>query len=200
MIPPFGTGQRIGLFGGSFNPAHRGHVAVALYALKRLKLDWVWWLVAPQNPLKNIGDYADYEERLKEVRRVARHPRFIVSNIEREFGTRTTAALLKKLAPEIRRGHFVWIMGADSFADLHRWNNWTSIVETMPLAFLARPGYSIRALNSPAALRYAAYRLPNEDAAQLADMPPPAWVFVPMPLRRESSTAIRQKRQRKAKT
>jgi nicotinate-nucleotide adenylyltransferase len=96
----------------------------------------------------------------------------------------------------MKRGHFVWIMGADSFADLHRWNNWTSIVKTVPLAFLPRPGYSIRALNSPAALRYAAYRLPNEDAAMLADMTPPAWVFVPMPLRRESSTAIRQRRQR----
>jgi nicotinate-nucleotide adenylyltransferase len=199
MIAPFGTGQRIGLFGGSFNPAHRGHVAVALYALKKLKLDWVWWLVAPQNPLKNPGDYADYEERLQQVRLVARHPRFIVSDIEREFGTRTTAALLKKLAPEMRRGHFVWIMGADSFADLHRWNSWNYIAETIPLAFLARPGYSIRALKSPAALRYAEYRLPNEDAAMLADMTPPAWVFVPMPLRRESSTAIRQKRQRKVK-
>lgn len=199
MIPAFGTGQRIGLFGGSFNPAHRGHVAVALYALKKLQLDWIWWLVAPQNPLKNAGDYGDYNERLDEVRRVARHPRFIVSNIEREFGTTTTAGLLKKLAPELKRGRFVWIMGADSFADLHRWNNWIFIAETVPLAFLARPGYSIRALKSPAALRYAEYRLPNEDAALLADMTPPAWVFVPMPLRRESSTAIRQKRQRKVR-
>ena len=199
MIPRFGTGQRIGLFGGSFNPAHRGHVAVALYALKKLKLDWVWWLVTPQNPLKDSQDYAGYEERLRQVRLVARHPRFVVSKIERQFGTNTTAALLKKLAPEMRRGHFVWIMGADSFADLHRWNNWTFIVKTVPLAFLARPGYSIRALKSPAALRYAACRVPNEDAAKLADMAPPAWVFVPMPLRRESSTAIRQTRRRGAR-
>ena len=192
MIPPFGAGQRIGLFGGSFNPAHRGHVAVALYALKKLKLDWIWWLVAPQNPLKDRGDYADYEERLNQVRRVARHPRFIVSDLEREFGTTTTASLLRKLAPAMAKGHFVWIMGADSFADLHRWNDWTSIVRTVPLAFLARPGYSIRALKGPAALRYGAYRLPNADAALLPETPPPAWVFVPMPLRGESSTAIRK--------
>lgn len=190
--PPFGEGQRIGLFGGSFNPAHRGHVAVALYALKKLKLDWIWWLVAPQNPLKDRGDYADYEERLNQVRRVARHPRFIVSDLEREFGTTTTASLLRKLAPAMAKGHFVWIMGADSFADLHRWNDWTSIVRTVPLAFLARPGYSIRALKGPAALRYGAYRLPNADAALLPETPPPAWVFVPMPLRGESSTAIRK--------
>ena len=197
MIPPFGTGQRIGLFGGSFNPAHRGHVAVALYALKKLKLDWIWWLVAPQNPLKDPADYADYEERLRQVELVARHPRFIVSDIEREFGTTTTATLLKRLAPEMKRGHFVWIMGADSFADLHRWNDWNAIVRAVPLAFLARPGYSIRALNSPAALRYGDYRLPNADAALLPDTPPPAWVFVPMPLRGESSTAIRKRRRKK---
>jgi nicotinate-nucleotide adenylyltransferase len=197
MIPPFGAGQRIGLFGGSFNPAHRGHVAVALYALKKLKLDWIWWLVAPQNPLKDPGDYADYEERLKQVQRVARHPRFIVSDLEREFGTTTTASFLKKLAPAMAKGHFVWIMGADSFADLHRWNDWTSIVRTVPLAFLARPGYSIRALKGPAALRYGAYRLPNADAALLPETPPPAWVFVPMPLRGESSTAIRKGRRKR---
>lgn len=199
MIPRFGTGQRIGLFGGSFNPAHRGHVAVALYALKKLRLNWIWWLVAPQNPLKDPADYAGYEERLRQVRRVARHPRFIVSDIERELGTSTTAGLLRQLAPVMQRGHFVWIMGADSFADLHRWNDWIAIAESIPLAFLARPGYSIRALYSPAALRYAEYRLPNEDAARLADMKPPAWVFVPMPLRRESSSAIRQRRQRKSR-
>jgi nicotinate-nucleotide adenylyltransferase len=197
MIPPFGAGQRIGLFGGSFNPAHRGHVAVALYALKKLKLDWIWWLVAPQNPLKDPAGYADYEERLKQVRRVARHPRFIVSDLEREFGTTTTASFLRKLAPAMAKGHFVWIMGADSFADLHRWNDWASIVRTVPLAFLARPGYSIRALNSPAALRYGAYRLPNADAALLPETRPPAWVFVPMPLRGESSTAIRTGRRKR---
>jgi nicotinate-nucleotide adenylyltransferase len=197
MIPPFGAGQRIGLFGGSFNPAHRGHVAVALYALKKLKLDWIWWLVAPQNPLKDRGDYADYEERLNQVRLVARHPRFIVSDLEREFGTTTTASFLKKLAPAMAKGHFVWIMGADSFADLHRWNDWTSIVRTVPLAFLARPGYSIRALKGPAALRYGACRLPNADAALLPETPPPAWVFVPMPLREESSTAIRKGRRKR---
>jgi len=194
MIPFFGPKQRIGLFGGSFNPAHKGHAAVALYALKKLRLDWVWWLVSPQNPLKDPGDYADYEERLKQVCDVASHPRFIVTNLERQFGTITTAGFLKKFKPEMQRGHFVWIMGADSFANLHRWNHWTYIAETIPLAFLARPGYSIRALNSPAALRYADYRLPTEDAALLPETKPPAWVFVPMPLRDESSTAIRQKR------
>jgi nicotinate-nucleotide adenylyltransferase len=189
--PPFGDGQRIGLFGGSFNPPHGGHRAVALYALKRLGLDWIWWLVSPQNPLKEADGYRDYDERLKVTRRVARHPRFIVTDLEQQLGTRTTAATLAALEPVLRRGRFVWIMGADSFANLHHWNDWTDIPETIPLAILARPGFSMRALESPAALRYHGRRIPGGMAQQLPGTPPPAWCFIPMPLRAESSTAIR---------
>ena len=192
--PPFGAGQRIGLFGGSFNPAHRGHRAVALYGLNRLRLDWVWWLVAPQNPLKDAGDYADYEERLAQTRRIALHPRFIVTDIEKQIGSQNTAQTLAAMAPVLRRANFVWIMGADSFANLHHWHNWTKIAEALPLAFLARPGYSIRALGSVAAHRYALCRLPNGEASLLPGASPPAWVFIPMPLRKESSTAIRKRR------
>jgi nicotinate-nucleotide adenylyltransferase len=195
--PPFGQGQRIGLFGGSFNPAHGGHRAVALYALKRLDLDWLWWLVSPQNPLKEADGYRDYDERLKVARQVARHPRFIVTDLEQQLGTRTTAATLAALAPVLSRGRFVWIMGADSFAHLHHWNDWTDIPETIPLAILARPGFSMRALESPAALRYENRRIPDDKARQLPGSPPPAWCFIPMPLRGESSTAIREKAQNK---
>lgn len=191
-LPPFGPGQRIGLFGGSFNPPHAGHRAVALFALKRLRLDWVWWIVSPQNPLKDAGQYADYEMRLKAVRKVAAHPRFRVSDIERQLDANTTAQLLETLAPVLKHGCFVWIMGADSFADLRRWHHWTDIVAALPLAVLARPGYSIRALHGQAAIGYAACRIPLEQCAMLACSKPPCWCFVPMPLRRESSTAIRQ--------
>jgi nicotinate-nucleotide adenylyltransferase len=187
--PPFGDGQRIGLFGGSFNPPHGGHRAVALYALKRLDLDWIWWLVSPQNPLKDADGYRDYDERLKVTGQVARHPRFIVTNLEQQLDTRTTAATLAALEPVLRRGRFVWIMGADSFANLHHWNDWTDIPETIPLAILARPGFSMRALESPAALRYEGRRVAT--ARQLPGSPPPAWCFIPMPLRAESSSAIR---------
>lgn len=193
-LPPFGPGQRIGLFGGSFNPAHVGHRAVALYALKRLQLDWVWWLVSPQNPLKNALDYDDYAKRFSETRRVARHPRFVVSDIEQQIASRNTAQTLRAMAPLFRLGRFVWIMGADSFADLHRWHDWTDIAGTLPLAILARPGYSIRALNGVAAHRFARYRLPGGAAGLLPHRPAPAWAFVPMPLRKESSTAIRARR------
>lgn len=189
--PPFGTGQRIGLFGGSFNPAHRGHLMVALYALKRLKLDWVWWLVSPQNPLKDPQETGEYSARLAFTRRIARHPRFIVTDLEQQIGSRTTAETLAALAPALRRAKFVWIMGADSLANLHNWNDWTDIPETLPLAVLARPGYSIRALSGRAAIRYDESRLPTAAAARLPGTEPPAWVFLQMPLRPESSTAIR---------
>ena len=137
--PPFGEGQRIGLFGGSFNPAHYGHYRVALYALMRLRLDWVWWLVSPQNPLKGTRETGEYSTRLAQTGGIARHPRFVVTDIERQLGARTTAETLRGLAPSLARGRFVWIMGADSFADLHRWHDWLDIPATLPLAVLATP-------------------------------------------------------------
>ena len=192
--PPFGDGQRIGLFGGSFNPAHRGHEMVALYALKTLQLDWVWWLVSPQNPLKDPSETGEYAARLAVTKAIARHPRFIVTDLEQQMGARTTAETLARLAPILRRGHFVWIMGADSFANLHRWHNWLDIAATLPMAILARPGYSLRALGGPAATRLDEFQLPTRLAASLVTARPPAWCFIPMPLRNESSTEIRKRR------
>jgi nicotinate-nucleotide adenylyltransferase len=195
MRPPlFGEGQRIGLFGGSFNPAHRGHYMVALFALKRLKLDWVWWLVSPQNPLKDSKYTDQYSKRLAYTRHIAKHPRFIVTDLECQIDSHTTAETLDRLAPLLRRMKAVWIMGADSLANLHHWNDWTEIPQSLPLAVLARPGYSIRALSCCSAIRYASSRLPNEMSVLLPEICPPAWVFVHMPLRRESSTAIRKRR------
>lgn len=195
-LPPFGPGQRIGLLGGSFNPAHRGHLMVALYAMKRLRLDWVWWLVSPQNPLKDPKETGEYGARLAYTRRIARHPRFVVTDLEQQIKTRYTAETLQALKGAFRRGKFVWIMGADSLANLHKWHHWTDIAESLPMAVLARPGFSIRALQSPAATRYAARQMPDQFAAALPGRKPPAFVFVTMPLRKESSTAIRNRRKR----
>jgi nicotinate-nucleotide adenylyltransferase len=194
--PPFGRGQRIGLFGGSFNPAHYGHYMVALYAMKRLQLDWVWWLVSPQNPLKDPNETAAYNKRFLATRRLAKHPRFVVTDLERQAHSHNTAETLHALSGQLKQASFIWIMGADSFANLHKWHHWNDIVTALPLAFLARPGYSIRALSSPAAIRYATSRIPTDRAASLVGHRPPAWVFLPMPLRPESSTAIRNLNQR----
>jgi nicotinate-nucleotide adenylyltransferase len=193
-LPPFGAGQRIGLFGGSFNPAHRGHYMVALYALKRLKLDYVWWLVSPQNPLKDRSETGDYAERLAYTRRLARHPRFVVTDIERQMKSAYTADTLAQLRGAMGRAKFVWIMGADSLFTMHRWHEWEEIFSAVPLAVLARPGHSIRALSGKTALRLAARRVRAYGAAGILNARPPAFVFVSMPLRKESSTAIRKRR------
>ncbi len=191
-LPPRGQRQRIGLFGGSFNPAHQGHNAVALYALKALKLDWVWWLVSPQNPLKDPAIIDEYGKRLAYTRRIAKHPRFVVTNIEQQMKTRYTAETLARLKMASGDTEFVWIMGADSLGQLHRWHHWLDIVNMMPLAVLARPGYSIKALRGVAATRFAGHRV--SAPAQVVVGKTPRWTFITMPLRKESSTAIRMRR------
>ncbi len=183
--------QRIGLFGGSFNPAHKGHVAVSEEALKRLQLDQVWWLVSPQNPLKDSRNTQDFDDRLAHATQLAANPRLMVTGMEAELGTRTTAQTFAALSPMFRHSRFVWIMGADSFAGLHHWNDWRQIPATLPLAVFARPGWSQAALSSPAARLLAGDRLDAADAGLLANTPAPAWCFLNMPLRHESSTAIR---------
>lgn len=191
-LPPRGSGQRIGLFGGSFNPAHRGHYMVALYALKHLQLDWVWWLVSPQNPLKDPATIDEYGKRLAYTRRIARHPRFIVTDIENQMKTRYTEETLERLKQKSGDTQFVWIMGADSLASLHRWHHWLDIADMVPIAVLARPGYSIKALRGVAATRLSNRRI-MPPAAVVASQTP-AWTFITMPLRKESSTAIRLRR------
>jgi len=192
-IPPaLVSGRRIGLFGGSFNPPHAGHLAVAGEALRRLRLDEVWWLVATRNPLKDPDDVADLERRLRLVRKMAgRNPRFRVLDLERRTGTHYTADLLDALGPLLDEGLFVWIMGADSFATLHRWGRWRTIPWRIPLAVFDRPGWGLRALCGPAGAVLRQYRVPEREAALLPELEPPAWSFLSMPLRPESSTCIR---------
>ena len=147
-LPLFGAGQRIGLFGGSFNPAHYGHYMVALYALKRLQLDWVWWLVSPQNPLKDPGETGEYDERLKLTRRVAKHPRFVVTDLERQVNSRNTAETLLALNQAMKQADFVWIMGADNLASFDRWQRWREIFTMVPIVVVDRPGWRLKALAS----------------------------------------------------
>ena len=190
-LPCFSPGQRIGLYGGSFNPAHAGHYAAALEALKSARLDWVWWLVSPQNPLKDPAHTEDFLERIALARRIAAHPRFMVTDVEKRTGSRMTAETLDTLKPVLARGKFVWIMGADSLAGLHRWRRWKKLSQTLPLLVIDRPGWTFRALSSPAARFLAPWRIKENDAALLPGLRPPAWVFLTLPLRKESSTAIR---------
>ena len=149
--------------------------------------------IRPFTPRNRKYETGEYAARLAFTREVARHPRFVVTDIEKQMGARTTAETLRGLKPLMKRAHFVWIMGADSFANLHRWHDWLEIPQTLPLAVLARPGFSLRALGGPAATRFSEAQIPTNMAPKLVTATPPAWCFIPMPLRPESSTAIRRR-------
>ncbi len=185
------AGMRIGLFGGSFNPAHKGHLHISKMALERLQLDRVWWLLSPQNPLKNAAAYAPYDDRAKAAFEMIDSPLIELSLFEAEQKLTysvDTIAQLQKRHPLVK---FVWLMGADAFAGLDRWKDWQVIVETIPIAVFDRPGSGQRALNSKVARRYGDFRLEENDAPLLADKKAPAWCFINQPLDYSSSTEIR---------
>jgi len=186
------AGTRIGLLGGSFNPAHGGHVEISLLALEKLGLASVWWLVSPQNPLKLTQGMAPLSERLTNAQETAKESRIVVTDIETELGTRYTADTLMALQRRFPRARFVWLMGADNLLQMHRWRQWSRIFYTVPVAVFARPTYSLRAEKAKAAQRFAGYRLPIFRALRLAEKRPPAWVFFKGPLNPLSATEIRR--------
>lgn len=188
---PAGGILRVGLLGGSFNPAHEGHLYVSREALRRLRLDQVWWLVSPQNPLKPRAGMAPLAERLASARRVARDPRIRVSDLETRLGTRFTVDTLERLRQ--RPGYrFVWMIGADNLAQLPRWRHWERVMEACAIAVFERDPYSYGALAGAAATRFAGARLSDARAADLAASTPPAWVFLRLRPHPASSTAIRR--------
>ena len=196
-LPLTAPGLRVGLLGGSFNPAHAGHRHISLEALARLELDRVWWIVSPGNPLKNHADLAALGTRLERAAGVARHPRIDVTGFEAQLGTAFTAeslAFLTTRAPGVR---FVWLMGADNLAMLHRWRHWQLIFQTMPVAVFDRPQWRYRALASRAATSHGQSRLPEPESRRLATVKPPAWTFLSIPLSSLSSTLLRARNRAK---
>jgi nicotinate-nucleotide adenylyltransferase len=182
---------RVGLLGGSFNPAHDGHRYVSLNALCSLGLDQVWWLVSPQNPLKPVAGMAPFAERLALARQVARHPRIRVSDMEARLGTRFTVDTLRRL--KALRGHrFVWLLGADNLVQLPRWRRWREIMAAVPVAVFERAPYSYAALAGKAAACFGAARVEEEGLRDLVSASPPAWAFVRLRAHPASSTAIRR--------
>jgi nicotinate-nucleotide adenylyltransferase len=186
-------GGRIGLLGGSFNPAHQAHRHISLIALRRLKLDAVWWLVSPQNPLKSTAGMASLDRRLAKAREVAAHPDIHVSAAETVLGTQYTIDTLEALTAKFRQAHFVWLMGGDSLASFHLWRRWKAIAKLLPIAVVARPGFTIRALASPAAQYLDDARIDDKDAATLAERAAPAWTFLRERLDPTSATALRNR-------
>ena len=183
--------MRIGLYGGSFNPAHHGHRHVTVTALRRLGLDRVWWLVSPGNPLKSRIALPSVEARCAQARDIARHPRIAVTGIEAALGVRFTVQTLRYLTRRCPGVHFVWIMGADSLATFHRWKGFAEIARLVPIAIIDRPGFTLTAPAARAARALARWRLPEAEAPTLADRAVPAWVFLHGPRSTLSSTALR---------
>jgi nicotinate-nucleotide adenylyltransferase len=183
--------MRVGLLGGSFNPPHDAHRAISLFAMKRLRLDRIWWLVSPGNPLKEQGGLHDLSERAEAARRVANDPRIDVTCLEAVIGTRYTVDTITYLRRRCSGLRFVWIMGADNLAQFHRWENWRRIAAQVPIAVIDRPPQSFRALAAPAARALAPYRIAEKDAGQLASRRAPAWVFLTGMKLNLSSTRLR---------
>ena len=167
-------GMTVGLLGGSFDPAHAGHVHLTRESLKRLGLDRIWWLVSPGNPLKP-NPPAPLAERLAKARSVMKHPRVVISDIEARLGTRYTAQTLRRLMAIYPGVRFVWLMGADNLAQFHHWQQWEWIISHVPMAILARPGTRLEARGARAAEEFARFRVPAEAAKTLAGKGAPAW-------------------------
>jgi nicotinate-nucleotide adenylyltransferase len=191
--PEVGAGRRIGLMGGSFNPPHEGHAVVAATALRRLRLDQVWWVVTPGNPLKSNGSLAPLAERMAACRQLARSPRMRVTAFEADLGTPYTAAMIAFLRLRHARTRFVWVMGADNLASFHRWQQWRAIARMLPIAVVDRPGWRYKALASPAARTLARCRRPEQVAGRLAVHGPQGgrWTYLSTRLSHASSTQLR---------
>ena len=189
---PVADGLRIGLLGGSFNPAHAGHLHVSKVGLERLGLDYVWWLVSPQNPLKPVKGMAVFADRLAAARALAHHPRIRVSGIEAELGTRYTRDTLKALLRRFPRVRFVWLMGSDNLAQFSRWRAWQEIARMLPMAVVVRPGSALAPLFAKTAQHYGGSRTYALHA--IADAEPPALAIIDAPRSDLSGTAIRARR------
>jgi nicotinate-nucleotide adenylyltransferase len=182
---------RIGLFGGSFDPPHEGHVLVSRLALTRLRLDRLWWLVTPGNPLKDALKLAPLSTRLAAARRLARDPRIVVCDIEAQLQLRYTVDLIGYLLRHCPGVHFVWIMGTDNLVEFHRWRRWEKIISEMPVAVIDRPGTTLKVPGTKAFQRFAGAKAPMTAAQRLASAKPPALAIIHGPRSRQSSSALR---------
>ena len=185
------AGKRIGILGGSFNPAHRGHLHISRQALKLLQLDEIWWMVSPQNPLKPVNDMVDLESRIESAETIAQDRRIRVTNIEFELGTAYTAETLTELKKKFPKARFVWLMGADNLKQIPKWKDWQQIFRAVPIAIFTRPTYTKRALAGYAARRFARYRIDETQAHRLSARQAPAWAFLNIKPDAISATRVR---------
>lgn len=189
-LPHARPGAKIGLLGGSFDPPHDGHVHITRWALRRFRLDEVWWLISPGNPLKERGPAA-MSRRIAAAEAIIPDRKVIVTDIEAQLGTRYTADTLRELKKRYPGVRFTWLMGADNLVQFHLWEDWRWIMESFPIGVFARPGAQVKAGMSPAARRYRDWRLPRAAASRLATKKAPAWALLTGAMSPASSTEIR---------
>ncbi len=192
-MPHVENGMTVGLFGGSFNPPHDGHVLVADIALRRLGLEQLWWMVTPGNPLKSRNHLAPLAERIALSEKITHDPRIKVTAFEQSLGQSYTARTLEKIRERNRGIHFVWIMGADNLKNFHLWQDWQKIACTFPIAVIDRPGDTLSYLSAKMAKTFDYARVDEAHAASLAWRKAPAWTFIHGPRSPLSSTALRAK-------
>lgn len=192
--PPLAGGRaRIGLLGGSFNPAHAGHRLISEMALKQLKLDKVWWLVSPGNPIKSHDNLASLKDRVKLAEDISNHRQIEITSFESSLPTSYTAQTIKFLNRRYPSVNFVWLMGADNLMTFHHWQHWQDIFMSVPIAVFDRPGYRLKAMASPAAHRFASFKLSQDASASLSNAKTPAWSYLTHRLSHLSSTALRHR-------
>ncbi len=187
-FPVATRGMVVGLLGGSFDPAHEGHVHITREALKRMGLDQVWWLVTPANPLKSRQP-APLADRIARARAVMRHPRVTITALEARLGTRATADTIDRLRALYPGVTFVWLMGADNLVQFHKWGRWRDILRSVAVGVLARPGSGVQARLSVAARAFRVHQVARGE--NLRGHKPPVWAFVNLPMNDASSSEIR---------
>ena len=197
-MPYVERGMKVGLFGGSFNPPHAGHVLVSEIALRRLGLDQIWWMVSPGNPLKDHSDLEALDARVTASNAMVEDPRVKITAFEAVYGLRYTAETLRFLKRYNPGIHFVWVMSADNLASFHHWQDWRGIAQTFPIAVIDRPGSTLSYLSAPMAKVFSRHRMDESDARQLPTARAPAWTFIHGPRSTLSSTAIRKARVKSA--
>ena len=183
--------QKIGILGGSFNPAHEGHLSISKIALQRLNLDVVWWIISPRNPLKKYDILYDFEERVSSAEKVIDTNHISISKLEKNAQIKYTIGTVEYLNTRYVGTKFVWIMGADNLKDFHRWREWDKLALTVPIAIIDRPSSSLDVTSSLFANKYRKYRVDEADAQNLADKKKPAWVFLHSKLNDQSSSQLR---------
>ncbi|WP_375641665.1 MULTISPECIES: nicotinate-nucleotide adenylyltransferase [unclassified Bartonella] len=184
----------VGLFGGSFNPPHAGHLLVAKIAIRRLHLDQLWWMITPGNPLKDCTQLLSLEERMQLSFKLIDHPKIRLTGFEQAIGSKVSVDTIFHILTHYSGVNFVWIMGADSFTTIHHWYRWHDIVSMLPIAIIDRPLGNRSALSSPMAHTYRRFRLDERESKRLPFIKPPVWTYLHGPLSFQSSTNLRLKK------